>query len=394
MFISTNNGGNWSPANNGIVHQDVNALASNSTRMFAGVWRVGLYYSTNDGALWNKSSFMPQNINALLTKDSNVYAGVDNGIYKSINNGADFIPSGLANWSVMDIEECNNYLFAAVSGKGVYRSTDSGLNWTAVNSGITTLRVKSLITIGSSIYVGADSGGVFVSSNSGSNWVARNSGLPIKYIYGFTYNGSYLFAATAAGVYRSSNGGNSWTLSNSGIPASFVSNIISRGANIFAGAADGIYQSLNNGNNWSKVDGISPYLYPKSLLLTDNYLFSGIVGNGILKRPLSEIIGIQNISTEIPSSYSLVQNYPNPFNPITVIRFNITGFPVGTSGNDKVVLKVYDVMGREVQTLVNEKLNAGTYEVKFDGNMLTSGVYFYKMVSEGFTETKRMILLK
>jgi hypothetical protein len=228
---------------------------------------------------------------------------------------------------------------------------------------------------------------VFVSSNSGSNWVARNSGLPIKYVYGFTYNGSYMFAATAVGVYRSSNGGNSWTLSNSGIPASYVSNIISRGANIFAGAADGIYQSSNNGNNWSKVDGISPYLYPKSLLLTDNYLFSGIVGNGIFKRSLSEIIGIQNINTETPSKYSLSQNYPNPFNPMTNVKFSIV-----KAGDVKIV--VYDIQGREVQTLVNERLGAGTYEVRFDGSGLTSGVYFYKMVTDGFTETKRMLLIK
>ncbi|MFZ4590733.1 MAG: T9SS type A sorting domain-containing protein [Ignavibacteria bacterium] len=112
------------------------------------------------------------------------------------------------------------------------------------------------------------------------------------------------------------------------------------------------------------------------------------------RNPTGNPLGIQNISTEILSSYSLGQNYPNPFNPITVIRFNITGFPVGTSGNDKMVLKVYDVQGREVQTLVNERLNAGTYEVKFDGSGLTSGVYFYKMVTEGFTETKRMLLIK
>jgi hypothetical protein len=62
------------------------------------------------------------------------------------------------------------------------------------------------------------------------------------------------------------------------------------------------------------------------------------------------------------------------------------------SGNVKIV--VYDVQGREMQTLVNEKLNAGTYEVKFDGSMLTSGVYFYRMVTEGFAETKRMLMIK
>ncbi len=112
-------------------------------------------------------------------------------------------------------------------------------------------------------------------------------------------------------------------------------------------------------------------------------------------------VGVQNISTEIPSSYSLGQNYPNPFNPITKIKFSIAnGFPVKTSGNDKVVLKVYDVMGREVQTLVNESLKPGTYETSFDGSALNSGVYFYKLMirhggsSTGFSETKKMLMIK
>jgi hypothetical protein len=122
-------------------------------------------------------------------------------------------------------------------------------------------------------------------------------------------------------------------------------------------------------------------------LLTDNYLFSGIVGNGIFKRSLSEIIGIQNINTGIPSSYSLGQNYPNPFNPITNVKFSIV-----KSGDVRIV--VYDLQGREVQTLVNERLNAGTYEVKFDGSMLTSGVYFYRLTTGGFSETKKMLLIK
>jgi hypothetical protein len=67
-------------------------------------------------------------------------------------------------------------------------------------------------------------------------------------------------------------------------------------------------------------------------------------------------------------------------------------FSICNAGNAKLV--VYDIQGREVQTLVNERLNAGTYEVKFDGSILNSGVYFYKLVTEGFTDTKRMVLIK
>ncbi|MCX6157881.1 MAG: T9SS type A sorting domain-containing protein [Ignavibacteriae bacterium] len=105
--------------------------------------------------------------------------------------------------------------------------------------------------------------------------------------------------------------------------------------------------------------------------------------------------GIFQINTEIPAKYSLGQNYPNPFNPTTKIRFSIVnGFPIGAFGNDKVVLKVYDVMGREVQTLVNERLQPGTYEAAFDGSSLNSGVYFYKISAGDYSETKKMLLIK
>jgi hypothetical protein len=98
-------------------------------------------------------------------------------------------------------------------------------------------------------------------------------------------------------------------------------------------------------------------------------------------------IGINQISTEIPMKFSLSQNYPNPFNSITNVKFSMLN-----AGDVKIV--VYDIQGREVQTLVNERLQPGIYEAKFDGSSLSSGVYFYRMVTEGFSETKRMLLIK
>lgn len=98
-------------------------------------------------------------------------------------------------------------------------------------------------------------------------------------------------------------------------------------------------------------------------------------------------IGIKNISEAVPSEYSLSQNYPNPFNPATNIKYQITksGF---------VSLKVFDIMGREISTLVNEKQNAGTYEATFDAGDLSSGVYLYKLRAGEFTDTKKLIVLK
>ncbi len=103
--------------------------------------------------------------------------------------------------------------------------------------------------------------------------------------------------------------------------------------------------------------------------------------------------GIKQISTEIPKQFSLSQNYPNPFNPTTKIQFSISP----SKGMD-VKLIIYDVLGREVATLVNQQLKPGSYEVEWDGSNYPSGVYFYKLLVENastpFSITKRMVLLK
>ncbi|MCU0372786.1 MAG: T9SS type A sorting domain-containing protein [Ignavibacteria bacterium] len=98
-------------------------------------------------------------------------------------------------------------------------------------------------------------------------------------------------------------------------------------------------------------------------------------------------IGIKQVSTEIPSVFKLNQNYPNPFNPSTKISFSVpqSGF---------VSLKVYDLTGREVANLVNNKLEAGTYEYDFDGSKLTSGIYFYRINAGSYSETMKMMLIK
>ncbi|MFZ1280774.1 MAG: T9SS type A sorting domain-containing protein [Ignavibacteriaceae bacterium] len=97
--------------------------------------------------------------------------------------------------------------------------------------------------------------------------------------------------------------------------------------------------------------------------------------------------GVDNEDFDIPQTFSLLQNYPNPFNPSTNISYNI---PNGSL----VTLKVYDILGKEIVTLVNESKQAGSYNVQFDASNLSSGVYFYSIQAGDFFESRKMILMK
>ncbi len=107
-------------------------------------------------------------------------------------------------------------------------------------------------------------------------------------------------------------------------------------------------------------------------------------------------LGITPISNEIPGEYKLEQNYPNPFNPVTKIRFAITSnLKAGVKGEtSNAKLIIFDLLGREVATLVNEQLKPGTYEVEWDGSKFSSGIYFYTLQAESFIYTKKMLIVK
>ncbi|HMQ81025.1 MAG TPA: T9SS type A sorting domain-containing protein, partial [Ignavibacteria bacterium] len=117
------------------------------------------------------------------------------------------------------------------------------------------------------------------------------------------------------------------------------------------------------------------------------FSYAGFGPTNIYANQEGLVTGIQSNGTEIPNAYSLQQNYPNPFNPVTNIKFNLP-----KSGYVKLV--VFDIMGREVATMLNENMNAGSYTADFDASRLSSGIYFYKLVTADFTDTKKMMLVK
>ena len=247
--------------------------------------------------------------------------------------------------------------------------------------------VNSLAVSGNNIFAGSE-GRIFLSTNNGTNWNVINNGFPNYLdVYSIAISGINIFLGTNNGVFLSTNNGANW--SSVGFANKVVLSFATSGTSVLAGTdCNGIYLSTNNGTNWvNKNQGFNVLPSVYALTISNGYIFAGTWSNSIWRRPLSEIISVQNISTEIPAQFSLSQNYPNPFNSTSNLKFQISNLSY-------VKIIVYDIMGREVQTLVNERLQLGTYEVTFDGSTLNSGIYFYRMKTEGFSETKKMLLIK
>jgi hypothetical protein len=205
-------------------------------------------------------------------------------------------------------------------------------------------------------------------------------------------SGTTLFAGYS-GLYKSTDGASTWSsIANDGLFSKTVraSYSYNNGNIIFAGTVNnGLYASSNGGSNFVSVNtGLPQIAEVNAITVYNDIVFIGLTGFGVWKRPVSEIIsGIINVSSEIPSGYSLNQNYPNPFNPSTNIKF-----AVRSAGN--VSLRVFDISGKEIATLVDGFLKQGTFEVQFDAKNFTSGIYFYKLTVNDFVSVKKMMLVK
>ncbi|MBE2281497.1 MAG: T9SS type A sorting domain-containing protein [Ignavibacteriaceae bacterium] len=204
-------------------------------------------------------------------------------------------------------------------------------------------------------------------------------------VYALSINGNFIFAGTNTGVYLSSNNGANWIQTS--LNNQIINTISISGNNIFVGTeGNGIFISNNNGVNWvQKNEGLGNN-FILSLCINNNYVFAG-TNIGTYRRPISELTNHQTVSNIVPHSFLLHQNYPNPFNPSTEIRFDVPKFSL-------IKLIVYDFLGKEVAELVNEELHEGEYSVEWNAENFSSGVYFYKLISDNFTETRKMILMK
>jgi hypothetical protein len=243
-------------------------------------------------------------------------------------------------------------------------------------------------------WVSGDYGKIVKTTNSGLNWIDQTSGTNKDLLSASFYNNNIGWIVGNDGeILNTTNGGNNWII-QTGVTSNFLYsvNCVNNFICWAVGGSGTVIKTTNGGANWILIDvGIKTKFNSVNFI---NQNTGWIVGdNGfILKTTNGGTVFISRMPESIPEKYYLSQNYPNPFNPSTKIKFDLK--EDGRIKMEDVKLTIYDILGREVQTLVNEQLQPGTYEVTFNGSNLPSGIYFYQLKAGDYVETRKMLLIK
>ncbi len=240
-----------------------------------------------------------------------------------------------------------------------------------------------------------DGGRILHTTNGGINWEEQNYSLN-GFFSGVSFSNAlhgtiigYDFDEAKGIIIHTTNGGNTWNLKNDNLnnynPVYYDIEFLDSLSGIIIGRNGLIIQTSDGGLTWNKREsGTNNDLY-KVTLLGNNKFFITASWETILKGDI--VTSVDEFENTIPNKFELSQNFPNPFNPSTKINYSVPQISF-------VTLKVYDILGKEVSTLVNEEKTIGNYEINFDANNLSSGVYFYRMQAGEFSETKKFILLR
>ena len=435
MFVSKNKGLDWIAANKGLTTMGVWSLAVKENEIFVGTGSGGIFRSSDTASTWIPINGLPSLLYVLSlgVNGSNIFAGTNFGLYLSNDN--------CANWVTLNLPDpayCIAFnginTFAGTPNDGIYFSSNNGQDWIQENNGLTCLSIYSILVNENNIFAATNGGGIFLSTNNGDTWRPINNGLVDTVICSLASKGSNIFASSQSGlVYLSTNNGLNWKQISEGLPNKKIWSLLCNDEYIFAGtklkglwrrplsevipvelisfnaAANGGFVNLswktatevnNKGfeiqrkspiGNFNTIDFVNGH---GTTSKTNNYSWSEILQPGNYSYRLKQLDydGKFEYSKEVevtiaPQTFSLEQNYPNPFNPTTTISYSLP-----KASNVKLI--VYNTLGQEIKTLVSEYKAAGNYTINFNASALPSGIYFYKLEADSFTQIKKMILLK
>jgi len=361
-------------------------------------------------------------------------------ILKTTNGGNNWIIKHLSSGTVLSkIQFVNNNTGYVVTSLAIVKTINGGENWNVISNPYI-LSGLFFNDANTGYFTGrqttTDKGIIIKTTNGGSTWALQytsDSTCFLNDVLFVNYNTGFAAGSTIEGfakILKTTNGGNNWSLIYGGAGTSGTYNIHFTGPdNGFASGSSGkvisttnaginwyeqflgttnalsgltfttpsngysislsghIFKTTNAGINWSLQQLFEPSLSDIFFVNTSTGFIVGSSGKMYKTTNGGSPTGIEHISNKLPNKYSLYQNYPNPFNPNTIIKFD-------AAQNSLVVLKIFDISGREVKTLVNGFLKAGTYKIEFDASSLSSGIYYYRLISENYSETKKMIFIK
>ena len=360
-------------------------------------------------------------------------------ISRSTNGGQSFSPAlnGINgadrnNWNTPIVFDPNDPMILYTGTHRVYKSVDRAESWTPISDDlskgedhfipgeiyypfgtVTTIAVSK--SDPQTIYAGTDDGNVSVTFDGGDNWEVISNNLPDRWITrvavapdnnleAYVTISGYRDDVYLPHVFRTFDGGQTWEDISGNLPEAPVNDIIidtHNGKRFYVATDVGVYEKEDSEDNWFKLGNDLPNVPVTDIDLHNptRNLVAATYGRSLHKISLDQITDVDDVS-ELPDNFHLSQNYPNPFNPTTTIEFTIPTPPQPSPYQGEglreglVTLKIYDILGNEISTLVNEPKSPGTYEIQFNASNLTSGVYFYKIETEKFSQSKKMILLK
>jgi photosystem II stability/assembly factor-like uncharacterized protein len=404
IIKSTNGGQNWFFLSSGIFKNISSVYFADANYGWAVGGGDNYLRTTNGGNNWfladipgiyflNDVYFKDQQTGWLLTSSK---------ILKTTNSGTNWniLYDTAAPWSNIAYSfsfKNENEIFVP-RGYCILKSTNGGANWFRqyINNGSFSIGTIKFFSESNGWLISNFNGSkLFKTTDGGQSWIENlYSEIKINNIYFLNSNTGWLTASkdliyTLKNlVYKTTNGGLNWVsyLHTDTIPASFDKIFFENENTGISIGWNYLHKTTNGGINWSSYCMLYETFSSMFFLNSNTGWVCGSYGT-ILKTTTGSSVWVNNISTHTIKDYMLMQNYPNPFNPSTTIRYNLPRAGV-------VRLAVYDVMGREVEMLVNERQAAGSYEATFDGSRFASGVYFCSLKSGNFSETIKLLLIK